>query len=159
MPDGSEFLPPVPYQPLWGIIGCALLLAVAAWYVFLFVSTRASRVPQRVSEQVDLTTARTTESVRTHYLQLIDETRIAHASGAVDSRDAHHQLSLLVRSYVTEREGRQTVQMTLSDLRSTPFLPLTKAVEKMYPGSFGAGERGSVDEAVTEARRMVSTWR
>lgn len=159
MPDGSEFLPPVQYLPLWGIIGCALLLAVAAWYVFLFVSTRASRVPERFSEWVDLATVRTTESVRTHYLQLIDETRIAHASGTVDSREAHHRLSLLVRSYVTEREGRQTMQMTLNDLRSTPFLSLTRAVEKLYPGSFGAGERGSVDEAVTEARRLVSTWR
>ena len=159
MPDGSEFLPPVNYLPWWGAIGCALLLAVVAWYVFLFVSTRASRVPERVSEWVDPTSVRTTESVRIHYLQLIDETRIAHSTGAMNARDTHHRLSLLVRSYVTDREGRQTLQMTLSDLRSTPFLPLARVVEKLYPGSFGAGAGGSVDDAVAEARRLVSTWR
>ncbi|MBC7590301.1 MAG: hypothetical protein H7226_04560, partial [Salinibacterium sp.] len=149
----------------WGIIGFVLLVLVAAWYVFLFFSTRASRVPDPVIEQPDFANPRTTETVRAHYLELIAETRSAHASGSLDAREAHHQLSQIVRSYVSEREGKQTMQMTLADLRATEFTPLTEAVEKLYPGSFGTGGRdalaaaASVDRAADDARRLVSTWR
>ena len=165
MPDDSEFFPPVQYLLWWGVIGFVLLVLVAAWYVFLFYSTRAGRVPDPVIEQPDLANPRTIETVRTHYLDLIAQTRSGHASGALDAREAHHQLSQIVRSYVSEREGKQTMQMTLADLRATEFTELTEAVEKLYPGAFGTGGRGalaevaSVDRAADEARLLVSTWR
>ncbi len=160
MPDDSQFFPPVQYLPWWGIIGGVMLLAIVAWYVFLFVSTRAGRVPA----PAPMPTAnsawlnRTTETVRSEYLQLIDQTRRAHASGSIDAREAHHRLSQIVRAFVSEREGQQTMQMTLKDLRATRFTPLIQAVERLYPGAFGTGTVASVDRAVDEARRLVSTW-
>ena len=162
MPGDSEFLPPVQYLPWWGIMGFVLLLVVAGWYVFLFVSTRAGRVPTRPAEEYLAGPVRTAETVRTEYLELIDRTRREHASGRMDSREAHHQLSQILRSYVAEREGQQTMQMTLKDLRGTRFTPLTQAIEKLYPGAFGvrAGVSVdvSVDRAVDEAKRLVTTW-
>lgn len=158
MPGDSEFFPPVQYLPWWGIIGFILLVAVIGWYIFLFTSTRAGRIPAPTPAEPSEWSLRTIETVRTEYLERIDQTRRGHASGAVDSREAHHQLSQIVRSYVSEREGRQTMQMTLKDLRATPFTPLTEAVEKLYPGAFGVGTGVSVDRAVDEAKRLVSTW-
>ncbi|MDJ0334724.1 hypothetical protein QMG83_05755 [Salinibacterium sp. G-O1] len=158
MPGDSEFFPPVQYLPWWGIIGFVLLVVIVGWYVFLFLSTRAGRVPPPPPTEAAQWLSRTTETVRMEYLQLIDQTRRAHASGAMDSREAHHQLSQIVRSFVAEREGQQTMQMTLKDLRATRFTPLTKAVEKLYPGAFGAGTVASVDKAVDEAKRLVSRW-
>ncbi|MBG6054516.1 hypothetical protein IWX81_000906 [Salinibacterium sp. CAN_S4] len=158
MPGDSEFFPPVQYLPWWGIIGFVLLVLVAGWYVFLFVSTRASRVPAPESADYVSGPLRTAETVRTEYLELIDLTRREHASGRVDSREAHHRLSQILRSYVAEREGQQTMQMTLKDLRGTRFTPLAQAVEKLYPGAFGVRAGVSVDRAVDEAKRLVSTW-
>ena len=158
MPGDSEFFPPVQYLPWWGIIGFVLLLVVAGWYVFLFVSTRAGRVPTRPAEDHLADPLRTAETVRMEYLELIDRTRREHASGRVDSREAHHQLSQILRSYVAEREGQQTMQMTLKDLRGTRFTPLAQAVEKLYPGAFGVRAGVSVDRAVDEAKRLVTTW-
>ncbi len=156
MPGDSEFFPPVQYLPWWGIIGFALLVLVIGWYVFLVVSTRAGRVAAPI--QPSTQPRRTTDTVRTEYLELIDQTRRAHASGAMGSREAHHQLSRIVRSFVSEREGQQTMQMTLKDLRATPFTSLTEAVEKLYPGAFGVKNVMSVDRAIDEAKRLVSRW-
>jgi hypothetical protein len=156
MPLDSEFFPPVQYLPWWGIIGFVLLLAVVGWYVFLFASTRAGRVP--VPQEAPRVVPRTIDTVRTEYLELIDQARRQHAGGLVDSRETHHQLSRILRSYVAEREGQKTMQMTLKDLRGTRFTPLAHAVETLYPGAFGVRAGVSVDRAVDEAKRLVSTW-
>lgn len=157
MPGGDTFFPPVQYQPWWGLIGFLLLAIVVGWYVWVFVSTRASRaaVP-RVGQQAWMPGV--PEAVRLRYLSLIDETRAAHAKGAIDTRQAHHQLSALVRSYVAERAGVRTEHLTLADLRTTPLTPLTEAVEKLYPGAFRAEYSGTVDQAATAAQRLVTTW-
>jgi hypothetical protein len=48
--------------------------------------------------------------------------------------------------------------MTLKDLRRTPLTPLSDAVARLYPGAFSPDPRGSVDEAVAEAQRVVNSW-
>ena len=156
MPDG-EFFPPVQYLPWWGLLGFLILVVVVAWYVWVFVSTRASKAhkepaPERVYRP-------SPEAVRAHYVNLIAETRASHASGTLDRREAHHQLSLLLRSYVDEREGVRTLHMTLKDLRTTPFTPLSDAVARLYPGAFSADYPGTVDQAAAEAQRLVTSWR
>lgn|GEM_PF-6572633 len=44
---GGEFFPPVQYQPWWGLLGFLILILVivVAWWIFVFASTRKSRVP------------------------------------------------------------------------------------------------------------------
>ena len=155
MPDG-EFLPPVQYLPWWGLIGFLLLVVVAAWWVFVFVSTRRSRVPEREGSTVPSGPA--VEVIRKRYLGLIDETRVAYLSGALPDREAYQRLSLLMRSYVEEREGTRTVTLTLKDLRGTEFTPLTEAVARLYPGAFGPDESGTVAQALDRARGLVTSW-
>lgn len=153
--DGG-FYPPVQFQAWWGLIGFGILLVIAGWYVFLFLSTRAKRTPPT---EPDFSYLPQPAQVREHYASMITETQAAYASGELDSREAHHQLSLLLRSFVTEREGIPTMHMTLADLRRTDLAPLSGAVEKLYPGAFNPNYAGSVEDAAAEARRLVSQWR
>lgn len=158
MPDG-EFFPPVQYQPWWGLLGFLIIVVVVAWFLWVFVSTRASKARTDAAPTPSGAFRPSPEAIRTHYLGMIDETRAAHAAGTLDRREAHHQLSLLLRSYVDEREGVRTLHMTLRDLRGTALTPLTDAVAKLYPGAFSPDYPGTVDEAATEAQRLVTTWR
>ena len=155
MPDG-EFFPPVVYQPWWGLLGFLILAVVVAWWVFVFVSTRRSRVPVEAAPEAPV--GPEVETIRRRYLGLIDETRVAYAAGSLSDREAFHQLSLLMRSYVEEREGTRTVTLTLKELRTTPLRPLTEAVARLYPGAFGPGRAGSVAQALDDARGLVSSW-
>ncbi len=154
---GGEFFPPVQYQPWWGLLGVLILVVVVAWWVFVFVSTRRSRVP--VVDAPGAPTGPEVETIRRRYLGLIDETRAAYASGALPDREAYHQLSMLLRSYVEEREGARTVTMTLKDLRTTSFTPLSDAVARLYPGAFSPDYSGTVAQAIDEARGLVTSWK
>jgi hypothetical protein len=154
---GGEFFPPVQYMPWWGFFGFLIIVVVVAWFVWVFVSTRASKA--RSAATASQVYRPSPEAVREHYLGMIGETRAAYVSGELDRREAHHQLSLLLRSYVDEREGVRTLHMTLKDLRSTPLTPLSDAVARLYPGAFSADYPGTVDEAAAEAQRLVKSWR
>ena len=154
---GGEFFPPVQYQPWWGLIGFLIIVVVIAWWVFVFYSTRKSRVPTPESHYGP--TGPSVEIIRTRYLGLIDETRAAYAKGALPNREAYHQLSMHLRSYVEEREGTRTVTMTLKDLRTTKFTPLSDAVARLYPGAFSPDYSGTVPQALDEARGLVTSWK
>ena len=152
---GGEFFPPVQYQPWWGLLGFLIIVAVIGWWVFVFLSTRKSRVPQPPSAP----RGPGVETIRKRYLGLIDETRAAYAKGELPDREAYHQLSMLLRSYVEEREGTRTVTMTLKDLRMTQLTPLSEAVARLYPGAFSPDSHGTVAQAVDEARGLVTSWK
>ncbi len=154
---GGEFLPPVQYQPWWALIGILILVVVVAWWVFVFVSTRRSRVP--APPVVGPPTGQEAERIRRRYLGLIDETRAAYASGDLHERDAFHQLSMIMRSYVEEREGTRTVTMTLKELRTTPLKPLSDAVARLYPGAFSPDSTSTVAQALDDARGLVASWK
>jgi hypothetical protein len=154
---GGEFFPPVQYQPWWGLLGFLILVLVVAWWVFVFASTRASRATREAGAPDPSGPA--VETIRRRYLGLIDETRAAYARGELHDREAYHQLSMLLRSYVEEREGTRTVTMTLKDLRATPLTPLSDAVARLYPGAFSPAYTGTVAQAVDEARGLVTSWR
>lgn len=153
---GGEFFPPVQYQPWWGLLGFLILLVVIGWWVFVFASTRKSRVPQ--PQGASAPTGPAVETIRRRYLGLIDETRAAYAKGDIPDREAFHRLSMLLRSYVEEREGMRTVTMTLKDLRATRLTPLSDAVARLYPGAFSPEYTGTVAQAVDEARGLVTSW-
>ena len=152
---GGEFFPPVQYQPWWGLLGFLIIVAVIGWWVFVFLSTRKSRVPQPPAAP----RGPGVETIRKRYLGLIDETRAAYAKGELPDREAYHQLSMLLRSYVEEREGTRTVTMTLKDLRMTQLTPLSEAVARLYPGAFSPDSHGTVAQAVDEARGLVTSWK
>ncbi|MBX3098081.1 MAG: hypothetical protein KF761_00745 [Salinibacterium sp.] len=156
MPDG-EFFPPVQYQPWWGLLGLLILALVVAWWVFVFASTRASRVPPPSTSSPSR--GPSTATIRKRYLELIEETRAAYANGDVHERDVYHQLSILLRTYVEEREGTRTVTLTLRELRTTEFVPLSDAVARLYPGAFSPDYTGTVAKAIDEARAVVTSWR
>ncbi|CAN5318623.1 hypothetical protein BH09ACT5_BH09ACT5_19660 [soil metagenome] len=154
---GGEFFPPVQYQPWWALLGIAIRLLVIAWWLFIAWSTRKSRVPAR-----DYTGRPATETVgviRERYLGLIDEAAAAYAKGELQDREAYHRLSMLLRSYVEEREGTRTVTMTLGELRKTRLIALSDAIARLYPGAFSPHHRGTVPRAIDEARALVTSWK
>ena len=159
---GGEFFPPVQYQPWWGLLGFLILVAVVAWWVYIALSTRKSRVP--AEDLPGAPRGATVGVIRQRYLGLIDETRAAYAKGDLPDREAYHQLSMLLRSYVEEREGTRTVTMTLKDLRTTQLTPLSDAVARLYPGAFSPDAEqlrnaGTVAQAIDEARGLVTSWK
>ena len=156
MPGGNGFFPPVQYSPLWGLLAAGILLLIVLFYVLVPWFTRDRRPRSSAgtawmpfAPEIDL---------RTKYNALIGEVEESHRRGELSARASHQKLSLLLRYFVYESSGLRAPQMTLTELRGTPAVPLAEAVEKLYPGAFSSRGHGSVHEAAETARRVVFSW-
>ncbi|CAN5325104.1 hypothetical protein BH11ACT2_BH11ACT2_11550 [soil metagenome] len=156
MADNGYF-PPVQYSPIWLIIGVGLIVLVVAWIIVLLVITR--RRPQAEAANPLAGLPADPVALRASYVSLIDEVAVAHARGALDFRQAHQRLSLIVRQFAGEARGIRAPYMTLEDLRALRLTPLSSTIGQLYPGAFSGQETGSVDTAVARARHLVSEWR
>lgn len=155
MPDEGTFYAPVGYSVWWPLLGAALLLLCLGTVAWIWISTRAPRdaaVPGFVAP-------RNPESVRQRYLQLISALELRHDAGELDTRAAHLELSMAVRTFVHEMTGLQTQRMTLAQLRAQGLTVAGDAVEVLYPGEFSAyGGQLTVAQAANMARGVVQSW-
>jgi len=157
MPDGNGFFPPVQFSPLWTVLALLLIVLVVGWLVFVLVFTRRRATRGSSGTPFD-PFAPPAPSLLVTYLSLIDDVERGSAAGALQSREAHQRLSLLVREFAARSRGIRAPYMTLEDLQATRVGPLAATVGELYPGAFSPDAAGSVSAAAERARRLVRTW-
>lgn len=157
----AEFHDPVAYYDRWLWLALIALLVVIAYYVVVLVATRAPRTQPAEHERWQPPP----EPVNQQHRHLAEIDRIEHQvrCGNIDLRDAHQQLSEVVRSYVDTVTPLPATTMSLADLKTAAPGELARAIEIMYPPEFAPDDEGQASErfdaAVHHSRRLVATWR
>jgi hypothetical protein len=149
------FYAPDPYASKWLWIGIGALVLVAAWYAWVWWSTREKKVvvPPRV-------TSDRLSRLRADYTRQIDLVLDRAAAGEITQRRAHQQLSVLVRHFVQEVSGINAPTMTLTERNATGsrLTPVSAVVGSLYPGEFGPRETATLVGAGTVAKQVVARW-
>jgi len=149
------FYAPDPYATRWLWIGLGIVALVAAWYAWVWWSTRPRRVvvPPRIAPD------RLTR-LRADYTRQIEVVLARAAAGEISQRRAHQQLSVLVRHFVQEVSGIHAPTMTLTELTATGarLTPVSEVVGALYPGEFGPRESATLVEAGAVAKQVVARW-
>ncbi|MDN4646329.1 hypothetical protein [Arthrobacter sp. PsM3] len=164
--DG-DFFGPLGYSGWFPWTALGLLVLVAAWYAFVFLSTRRRPAAQDAARPVPFA-APDLDRLRRDYLQRIDAVDREAAAGTRTSRSSHQELSLLIRSFVRDASGVDATRMTLAELRAegppagnqpTRGLPAAAdAIAAMYPAEFAALPAPGVPDAARTAREVVRSW-
>jgi hypothetical protein len=147
------FYAPLLYSPwlLWLALG--LLALVGGWFLYVFLSTRKPQAPAARSRPAsDLNT------LRRDFLERINAVADAADAGRLPAREAHQELSLLVRTFVQGASGVGAPRMTLAELRETCPPAVAAAIEQLYPGEFAPHPRDSPAAAAETAREVVRSW-
>lgn len=148
--------PPMSYGPLPVLLALSLLGLVLLWFLWLALA-RHLRARPAAPAPAPASSAPPVDH-RASALARIDEIEQACAAGRISQRTAHHDLSEVVRGYVSAVSGVPATRMTLHDLREARLEPVAAAVERTYPPSFGADGQGDLDAAVRIAREVVERW-
>lgn len=151
--DGkAEFYGPLLYSPwlLW--LGLAMIALVAGWFLFVFLNTRRPEVQEELLPASDL------NGLRKDFLERINRVAAEAQSGRLPARQAHQELSLLVRMFVQHATGVAAPRMTLAELQEKGPPPLATAIARIYPGEFAAYPQESPATAAETAREVVRSW-
>jgi len=157
MPGDESFYPPVQYSPVWLMLGIGIFLLIAVGYFLIWFLTRKKETPAQ--PQPLQFVPQLTPTVRQRFLGFIEGVGARHAAGETSYVDAHHELSIIVRSFALEARGVRAPYMNLDELKATRHKPLADTIEEFYPGAFSGIEGEPVAAAVERAKTLVSEWK
>ena len=152
------FFGPLQYSPAWGWLGAALLSLVAGWYIYVLATTRKARRPEPATNGPARAALTDLPALKAAYLQRIHDVEQAAASGTLDARPAHQEISLLWRGFVRDATGVDATRMTHHDLVRHPLPAAAHVVEALYPAEFGPGPLPSVAASAARASAAVRAW-
>ena len=152
--------PPLQYGLQWLILAIALVVVVIAFYVLLPRLVRALTKPREVvappAQPRRLTPMQSAKQVA---FDRIGAVEAAVAAGTTDVRDAHIELSAILREFATETTGIDARSMTLTELRASGLESLATVVATYYPIAFGVPEHSRLAGAADRAREVLAGWR
>lgn len=153
-PEGT-IMPIVGYWPIWGLLAVVILLAIVAYYLFVWWNTRKRdplpdlEVPQPAPDL---------GSIRVAKLREVDAVEARYLRGEISSRKAHAEFSRLVREYVAAATGIPADKMDLTQLRGTGLRGTSFTIAQYYPIVFGAREYRGVSQGAQAARSVMTQW-
>jgi len=158
MQNAKELSPLIGYQSQWLIIGSALILMTILWFVTIFWLTRRRTYRTVSTIGPKEIVGKDLEALRRKYLGLISEIQRLSMQQQLNARQVHQKLSMTVRLFAYEASGFRAQVMTLADIQKGRFPDLGSVIATYYPSEFGVFLRGSVEDAVARAQKVVSAW-
>lgn len=145
--------PPVAYSAwIWGV-GLLLLALVAAWYIWVYRSTRPRAWEEKEGRGDRWSTLRESS------LEEIAAAEGRFRSGAADLRTLHLDLNHIMREFANGRMRMDTSSLTVSELaRLEGTDRLTSLLEDYQEPAFAADTDAEALAATSAARAVVREW-
>lgn len=159
----DDIVAPVDVSVWWTVLGIALIAAIAAWLVFVFVHTRhrptEAALPPTPPPAAYAAGGDPFVDLRLRYLTQVDEADRAFQAQEIDVRELHLRLSSIVREFAGLRRGVDTSVMTLTDIEHlTGAGRLANLIAGYYQPAFSKFTVESGVESLDGARLVISSW-
>lgn len=150
------YLAPQDYSITWPILGAFIIFGLIIWAMAIWMLTRR---PEDEDGHGTLPPAALVK-LRRDALGKIDAVDKAVRTDRMTARRGHHELSKIVRAFVSKASGLKAETMTASDLRERGPAHLAALIEEFYPRQFGAAESDapSFTPSAKAARDVVGGW-
>lgn len=150
------YLAPQDYSITWPVLGAFIIFGLIIWAVTIWMLTRR---PESQDGHGTLPPAALAK-LRRDALRRIDQVDKAVRTDSMTPRRGHHELSKVVRGFVSKASGLEADTMTASDLRERGPAHLAALIEEFYPRQFGAAEADtpSFGRSAKAARDVVGGW-
>lgn len=150
--SGTDFLLPPEAYSIWvPVVGGALLLAVAAWYAFVLLSTRRPARPKGPGAL--------SPDGRTRFERDVEEAMSAYQRGEHDLRALHLELARVMRAFASERIGRDVRSWTAREIAAyDPTTRLGDLLAVWEEPSFARRSDAEAESAAHRAREVIRQW-
>lgn len=149
------YLPPQDYTVIWPVLGGFILFGLLIWAMVIWLLTRRPEEEGTAPLPPEALT-----KLRADALSRIEEVEESVVAGRMPARRGHHQLSKIVRGFVSRASGLEAETMTAADLRERGPAHLAALIDEYYPRQFGSEEADppSIGRSAQAARHVVGGW-
>jgi len=107
-----------------------------------------------------------TDSVKKTYLQKIDKISEAYKEGRMAEKKCYQKLSILLRNFVKESTGVDTLTSTYEDIKGLGIPALTELIGMYYEPEFGVPGNADEDmvskqleQIIEKTGTVIKTWK
>ncbi|ACQ82200.1 hypothetical protein Bcav_3959 [Beutenbergia cavernae DSM 12333] len=151
----ADPVPPSQYSWWVWTIGLVLLALIAAWYVFVFRSTR----PRPADGEEGRRGHDPYEALRAEYLAEVEEAYERYQGGTSDLRGLHLDYNHIMRQFASERVGVDASSLTVTELgRLEHSDSLVALLEDYQEPAFATSSDAQALTATEQAREVIRTW-
>ena len=153
-----DVIPPVQFAWYWLPIALGVIALLVAWYLLIPLIARRSTRGRPAESLVFTRNYEGPLGARDRAWAAIAAVEQDARSGAISVREAHLQLSAIVREFAWDMTRIDARTMTLTELRATGFAPIADAVAQFYPIAFQEQELTELGGVADVARGAVASW-
>lgn len=150
----KEIIDPPQYSVAWLILAVLCLLVIGALVLGTLRITRALAVRRAEKHRPD-----DVQALKAEYLRTVNDIADRHAAGAIAPREAHHELTAVMRRFVRRTTG---LDVTAQDVAALERDPRTRDVGaligRLYEPDFARVTDAEVSASVHDAREVIRRW-
>lgn len=136
--------------PILFTLGLALCLAVLVWFFW-------QKKPKEDIAETKKPVILDASMIKKKYLMRLDE--LSRRVDKNNPRSNYQELSLLMRSFVSDITGIKVTKFTLYEIDRQKFPILYDMIEEFYPPEFSREGFGDPMLAIEKVRRGIETWK
>ncbi|HWH27064.1 MAG TPA: hypothetical protein VNT53_10520 [Pseudolysinimonas sp.] len=157
-PNVDPLMPPVNYDWPWWIVLPVFLLLLVAWFLLSRRLARRRRRDDVATPSAPKAPLPLPIDVRRKAWSRIDDIERRTVAGELSARDAHIELSGVLRELAFFTSSHDARKMNLDELRAAGMHDLANIVGSFYPVAFAAPEANDARAAIVTARQAVTRW-
>lgn len=144
---------------IWPIVLMGVVLVFLTIMIVLIIVKRKKKGEDKKTELIQPVPVKRNEmDLKNEYLKMIETVEKKYQSGELSGRDCYQELSRCVREFVYAITGVKVTTYTLTEIRKSEMPGLEKLITDYYHPEFAKETKEEVEQAITEAKRVVKTW-
>ncbi|MBQ9871843.1 MAG: hypothetical protein IJM27_07915 [Eubacterium sp.] len=159
MQTSVELQDPMSYYLFWLILAIIAVAAVFFIQIFFRILLRDQLKRKREKElKVKPPKKKPLSVLKWEYLQRLDRLERGIAAGSYTKRNAYQELSMLIRTFVTDATGIKVQNYSLQEIRRVGIPGLTALVQEYYEPEFARQSMADIRASLFRTRKAIELW-
>ena len=159
MKTSVELQDPMSYYLVWLIVAIVAVAAVLFIQIFFRILLKDQlRKKKEKTPKIRPPKKKPLSVLKWEYMQRLDHLERGIMAGSFTKRRAYQDLSMLIRSFVTDATGIKVQNYSLQEIQRVGIPGLTALVQEYYEPEFARQSMADIRASLFRTRKAIELW-
>ncbi|HBZ77387.1 MAG TPA: hypothetical protein DEO39_01605 [Clostridiales bacterium] len=140
------------------VLSIVILASLIALITVLLIRRKKKAPVKQKIEPAPVFKIKNKELAQKEYLAKIAVVEQKYLAGQIDARNAHQELSAIVRMFVHDLTGINAQNFSLNELKAHNIYQISNLIEEFYAPEFAERAEKETSNSIAQAREVIIRW-